>query len=416
MISSRWPRPTFVIESIALMPVWSGSFTGCRWMTPGAFHSTGRVSVVSIGPWPSSGLPSGSTTRPRSASPTGTDATLPVRRTGWPSVILSHSPKSAAPTLSSSRLNARPVTPCSSSSISSARQFSSPWMRAMPSPTCRTAPTSARFDSVSKFSIRSRRIDVISSGRSFIWSLAPCVGEVGSESIEPPADACVEPHRSGLEDDASDQIWIHLPRGLHLPAGRGLDLGDHLRVVVVGQLGRRRQLDVEYPLRRRDERVELVRDLGDLRGASLLGDEAEEVDDELVGALRDVREHVRLQPGVDLRVLEQGLQVRRVRERVAQLLQLCVHGVEPAGVLAGFEQRLRVDAVRRAYDRLPSSWEKSISASASSIRRCWSGPVSDLRVIFSAATRLSLPTSSRICASACCVACSICRRVSSSLR
>jgi hypothetical protein len=27
MISSRWPRPTFVIESIALMPVASGSFT-----------------------------------------------------------------------------------------------------------------------------------------------------------------------------------------------------------------------------------------------------------------------------------------------------------------------------------------------------------------------------------------------------
>src|ERR1700760_1067032 len=29
MISSRWPRPTFVIVSIALSPVWSGSFT--RW-------------------------------------------------------------------------------------------------------------------------------------------------------------------------------------------------------------------------------------------------------------------------------------------------------------------------------------------------------------------------------------------------
>ena len=85
MISSRWPRPTFVIESIALMPVWSGSFTGWRSITPGAFHSTGRVSVDSIGPRPSSGLPSGSTTRPSSASPTGTDATLPVRRTGSPS-------------------------------------------------------------------------------------------------------------------------------------------------------------------------------------------------------------------------------------------------------------------------------------------------------------------------------------------
>ena len=49
------------------MPVCSGSFTGWRWMTPGAFHSTGRVSVASIGPWPSSGFPSGSTTRPSSA-------------------------------------------------------------------------------------------------------------------------------------------------------------------------------------------------------------------------------------------------------------------------------------------------------------------------------------------------------------
>ena len=62
------------------------------------------------------------------------EATAPVRRTGSPSLILSHSPKSAAPTLSSSRFRARPTTPLSSSSSSSARQFSSPWMRAMPSP------------------------------------------------------------------------------------------------------------------------------------------------------------------------------------------------------------------------------------------------------------------------------------------
>ena len=49
-----------------------------------------------------------------------------VRRTGWPSLIFSHSPKSAAPTSSSSRLNASPLTPCSSSSISLATAFSSP--------------------------------------------------------------------------------------------------------------------------------------------------------------------------------------------------------------------------------------------------------------------------------------------------
>ena len=53
-------------------------------------------------------------------------ATRPVRRAGSPSLTCSHSPKSAAPTSSSSRLNARPVTPCSSSSISSEPAFSSP--------------------------------------------------------------------------------------------------------------------------------------------------------------------------------------------------------------------------------------------------------------------------------------------------
>ena len=42
MISSRWPRPIGIIESIALMPVCSGSFTGWRSTTPGALNSIGR--------------------------------------------------------------------------------------------------------------------------------------------------------------------------------------------------------------------------------------------------------------------------------------------------------------------------------------------------------------------------------------
>ena len=45
MISSRWPRPIGIIESIALMPVCSGSFTGWRSTTPGALNSSGRVSL-----------------------------------------------------------------------------------------------------------------------------------------------------------------------------------------------------------------------------------------------------------------------------------------------------------------------------------------------------------------------------------
>src|SRR5438132_1139565 len=63
MISSRWPRPIGIIESIALMPVCRGSSPGCRLMMPGATMSTLRVLVVWIGPRPSTGRPSASTTR-----------------------------------------------------------------------------------------------------------------------------------------------------------------------------------------------------------------------------------------------------------------------------------------------------------------------------------------------------------------
>ena len=41
MISSRWPRPIGIIESIALMPVCTGSLTGWRSTTPGALNSSG---------------------------------------------------------------------------------------------------------------------------------------------------------------------------------------------------------------------------------------------------------------------------------------------------------------------------------------------------------------------------------------
>src|SRR6478672_7630140 len=48
MISSRWPRPIGIIESIAFRPVWSGSFTGWRWTTPGALNSSGRRSAAAV--------------------------------------------------------------------------------------------------------------------------------------------------------------------------------------------------------------------------------------------------------------------------------------------------------------------------------------------------------------------------------
>jgi hypothetical protein len=139
--SSRWPRPIGIIESMALMPVCSGSFTGWRFTTPGAIVSTLRNLSVTTGPLPSTGWPSAFTTRPMSASPTGTCAILPVACTASPSLIAVSAPKSTAPTLSSSRFSTMPTTSPGNLSSSPAIACSRPQMRAMPSPTDSTVPT-----------------------------------------------------------------------------------------------------------------------------------------------------------------------------------------------------------------------------------------------------------------------------------
>ena len=165
MISSRWPRPIGIIASIAFRPVCIGCLTGWRWTTPGALNSAGRVSPEAMSPLPSSGRPSGSTIRPSSCSPTGISSSWPVRLAVSPSLMCSHSPNSTAPTLSDSRFNARPVTPCGSSTISKDMQFSRPCRRAMPSATDSTVPTSVSSAApLSSPSMRLLRMLVISSG------------------------------------------------------------------------------------------------------------------------------------------------------------------------------------------------------------------------------------------------------------
>src|SRR6476619_746897 len=103
----------------------------------------------------------------------------------------------------------------------------------MPSPTCRTVPTSARSVSTSYCSIRWRRIDVISSGRSFKALSAPhkCL----SKSFQSPAHARIREVRAGLQHDAAEDRRIDLTRRLYLPPGGLLDLRDNGARLVVGQ-------------------------------------------------------------------------------------------------------------------------------------------------------------------------------------
>src|SRR5262245_66131259 len=55
MISSRWPRPTGTMESIAFRPVCTGCATDLRAITPGATFSMTSLALAAIGPLPSIG-------------------------------------------------------------------------------------------------------------------------------------------------------------------------------------------------------------------------------------------------------------------------------------------------------------------------------------------------------------------------
>src|SRR4051794_1800608 len=154
----------------------------------------------------------------------------------------------------------------------------------MPSPTCRTLPTSARSVSTSYCSIRERRIEVISSGRSFIS--AP--HQFFSQSFKSSTHARVRAIRAGPEDEAPDQIRVDAARRLDLPPGRLLDLAEDLPRLRIGQLARRDQLDGQAPLLTRHEPVELLGHLLELARAALLRHHLKEVAEEHVRVAGEV--------------------------------------------------------------------------------------------------------------------------------
>src|SRR4051812_30896609 len=127
----------------------------------------------------------------------------------------------------------------------------------MPSPTWSTVPTSARSVSTSNSLIRSLRMAVISSGRSFTVFLSGSGDEFSGQSLQTAAHAGVDAQRAGLEDDAADQVGVDRARCLDRAAGRLLDLLDDRVRFVLGELEGRRQLDGELPLLARGEPLEL---------------------------------------------------------------------------------------------------------------------------------------------------------------
>src|SRR5579872_5328669 len=239
MTSSRWPRPIGVIESIALMPVWSGSDTGWRATMPGAWISSRRIVAPPRAPLPSSGWPSGSTTRPMSASPTGTDRMRPVARTSCSSSSEVSAPRMTAPIVSSSRLSARPRVPSSNSRSSFTAAVGSPEIRAMPSPTSVILPTCSAATSgvysatccwstaaISSASIVSSAIGHCSSGCSFRSD------QVFTQLFKAVTGAGVDEEIAHLYDRPAQQVGLVDHQELHRAVGEALQRLGHAALLV----------------------------------------------------------------------------------------------------------------------------------------------------------------------------------------
>ena len=142
------------------------------------------------------------------------------------------------------------------------------------------------------------------------------------------------------------------------------------RGLVVGELVRGRELDRESVLRASDERLELTGDLGQLGRTPLLGDEPDEVADELVSVGGELLEHRGLPLRLDLGVAQERAELRHLVGRGRERVEVGRDRVHAVRLLRGLEERACVHALRDRHQAWSfSSAEKSSSEIASSMSR-----------------------------------------------
>src|SRR4051794_36068906 len=196
---------------------------------PGACTSRRRISVVAMGPLPSMARPSESTTRPISASPTGTERMRPVALTAPPSSTWLASPSTTAPIEASSRFSARPRVPPSNSSTSLTEVSGSPATRAMPSPASSTWPTLAESregENVDTCALSAAAISSTLMVSSAIWFLPVFLWlDLFAELVEAVTDGPVDDEVTHLGDDAAHHVGVDHDLDLDVLAS-GLAQGD----------------------------------------------------------------------------------------------------------------------------------------------------------------------------------------------
>src|SRR6185295_16553630 len=260
MMSSRWPRPTGTIASIAFRPVCTGCDTDWRAITPGATFSITSVILALIGPLPSIGWPSEFTTRPSSSGPIGTERILPVVLTVSPSLMCWYSPRITAPTESRSRLSARPKVPLGNSSISPCITSERPWMRQMPSVTETTVPWVRICAPASRFWMRVLISSEISDGFN-------CIGcslsfQCRLERAELRARRAVDDLVAHHDLHAADQLAVDHDLRAHLAAGLFLQPRHQVGELGLVELERGVHLGLDHALALVLQPLEVAADLG----------------------------------------------------------------------------------------------------------------------------------------------------------
>ena len=260
--------------------------------------------------------------RPTSASPTGTLASRPERRTGWPSSIFSQSPNSAAPTLSASRLSVEP----GHAVLELEHLHGEGVLEAVDA-------RDAVADLEHGADLAQVRLDV-----EVLDSLLEDRGDLFRAEfhgtpfrVQPrTASSCLRELRRPrtLASARNEPAWSTMPPmsegstdrvDLDLPARRLRDLRDDLVGLRPAQRTRRDQLDLEHALLLGDEPLELAPDLGHLAEAPLLRQQAEEVAEDGFGVAEHRVEAGLLGAYVDLRVLQEPAELGRGLGRLDEL-------------------------------------------------------------------------------------------------
>ena len=191
-----------------------------------------------------------------------------------------------------------------------------------------------------------------------------------AQTFDPAADGCIDAQGIGLQHEAADQVRVDPVLRFHRAPGCLLDLLHDALCLVIRELDRCRQLDVQAPFVQGDEAIELARDFLDLADPALLRDESQEVAQQLVVIPDEVLHDLCLHLALDLRAAEYAAQLRDVAECSREVVEPLADLVEPVFLLGGLEQGARVRAVDGGYFAGSSSRsEKSRSLIASSIKR-----------------------------------------------